>query len=109
MKKIVLLLLTIVMLLALTSYATVASDSKYPVTIISDSNEQKLPSQIKMIGWSTRAILLRWLPLKPAHDSSRKGPTPPSLRKRVSNNQSLCVINMQDIPDEWKAYLVKLG
>ena len=162
MKKTALLFLTIVMLVSLTSCATVASDSKYPVTITSNPNEAKItiadnnnrvvyegktPAVVSLEasngffqkasytirfekegfddslytltstldGWYWGNLLIGgvigMVIIDPLTGAMWKLDPNVSMQltEKVANNQTLSVMNLQDIPEEWKGHLVKLA
>ncbi len=162
MKKTVLLVLTVVMLVSLTSCATVVSDSKYPVTITSNPNEaiitiadinnrviyqgktpavvsleasngffQKASYTIKfekagfddsiytltstLDGWYWGNLLiggvLGMVIIDPLTGAMWKLDPNVSMQltEKVAKNQALSLMNLQDIPDEWRGHLIKLG
>jgi len=162
MKKTVLLVLTVVMLVSFTSCATVASESKYPVTITSNPNEAKItisdnnnrvvyqgqtPAVVSLEAsndffqkasytirfekagfddsiYTLTSTLDDWYwgnlliggvlgmviidPLTGAMWKLDPNVYMPLIQK-TSKNNSLNVMNLLDIPEEWKTHLVRLS
>lgn len=156
------LILTVVMLVSLTSCATIVSDSKYPVTITSDPNEAKItitdtnnrvvyqgktPTVVSLEadngffkkasytikfekagfddsiytlsstldGWYWGNLLiggvLGMVIIDPLTGAMWKLDPNVSMQlvQKEAKGQGLSMMNLQDIPEEWKEHLIRLS